>query len=82
MKIIAIYDNPRVADRFTVVLNERRRSAGKWLYTYLGVNECPTDPSYGFSQCGECVLGRHLGKKIKFEDLPEKTQKHVQERLS
>ena len=46
---------------------------------YLGFNECPTHPSMGISQWGECYAnGRSgLGNLIKWSELPEHLQQHV-----
>jgi hypothetical protein len=35
----------------------------------------------GFGQYSTCQLGRHLGKRIDFEDLPEDCQKLVKQDL-
>lgn len=79
----SVYDNGGVtADRYTVVpegagWHPVRNRYGKWQYTALALNDYPTHPTYGFSQCVECVKGRHLGKKIAFASLPENVQKHI-----
>jgi hypothetical protein len=42
----------------------------------LGMSSNPFHPQ-GFGQSCTCVEGRHLGKRIKFSDLPEEVQKCV-----
>jgi len=75
----SIYDSgPGTGDRYTVVL---KPSAG-WVansghHAMLGFNENPTHPQHGVSQFSEGKLGSHLGKPIKFEDLPQDLQRHV-----
>lgn len=80
--ILKIYDNGgETYDRYTIVLQNRRYFNGDWLYQCLGLSEDPTYPQYGFSQWGECIPGRHLGKIIQWKDLPEKVRTHAKERL-
>lgn len=75
-KYLRIYDNRgRSGDRYTVVFT--RMSDG--LCHFLGMSASPFHPQ-GFAQHGEhdIVIDRprysHLGKKIKFADLPEDCQ--------
>ena len=80
--IIAVYDNPEFADRYTVVLDRAGWStSAPNLHPSLGLSENPDSPQ-GFSQFSECFLGDHLGRKIEFEDLPENVREHVRRRLS
>jgi hypothetical protein len=82
MKIIKVYDNGgKTFDRYTVIVNERRLDNGKLLYQCLGLSGDPTHPQ-GFSQWGECLMGKHLGKEIWFNDLPDNIRSHVFERLA
>lgn len=46
----------------------------------LGMNESPYSPQ-GFCQHSYGIPGRHNGKKIEFEDLPDDCQKIVKEEL-
>lgn len=80
--ILKIYDNGgKTVDRYTVVLKDwRNRQDGARLFQCLGLSEEPT-AWYGFSQCGEAIIGRHLGKIIQWKDLPEKVRTHAKERL-
>ena len=78
----AVYDaGPEQNDRYTVVLKPVWE-ANPGHSQCLGFNAQPTHPSYGISQFSECVVGRHLGKKIKFADLPEHLREHVVGRLA
>ena len=83
----------RGADRYTVVyLDEWRHQSsygcgsgdckdcyGPRLYQYLGMNDLPFHPSYGIAQHGECVIGRHLGKRIAFANLPEDCRRAIEQ---
>jgi hypothetical protein len=81
MKIIACYDNGgKTVDRYTVVFNTKHDVQGKY-NECLGLSSNPSDPQ-GFSQFSGCTLGRHLGKKVAFKDLPENIQKHVEVRIA
>lgn len=83
----AVYDSKGDNDRYTVIdlmWCERYPVAGskkKYLYDCLGFNNVPTNPSHGVSQFSSCNMGRHLGKRIKFSQLPRDLQKHVIERF-
>lgn len=47
----------------------------------LGLSDNPRHPQ-GFSQFSVCQEGKHLGKKINFNDLSEHIQKHIISRLT
>lgn len=80
MKIIAVYDNGgKAVDRFTVYFNEDFDYQGK-LKECLAMSNNPSDPQ-GFSQFSGGQLGRHNGKRIKFNDLPQHIQDHVNNRI-
>jgi hypothetical protein len=73
LKIKAIYDNGgETLDQYTVYYNTRYRQ----LYDCRGMSKHPCSPQ-GFGQCSSGKLGRHNGKRINFEDLPEDCQKLV-----
>lgn len=81
MKYLRCYDNGgSTADRYTVVFT-RKRVAGQFMY--LGMSAHPTHPQgigmHGFS---DTHIDRprygHLGKKIRFEDLPRACQRVVE----
>lgn len=67
---IKCYDNGgKTVDRYTVVYLDFPESAPK-TYACIGMNSSPFHPQ-GFCQHGSAMLGRHIGKVIKFEDLPK-----------
>lgn len=82
MKILAIYDNGgETLDRYTVIVDLKVDSQSK-LHECLGLNE----GGDGFSQWSHAhyskgTNNKHLGKRIRFEDLSEATQKHVAGRI-
>lgn len=66
-------------DRYTVIyLDEPER--GRDTFTAVGMSEHPFHPQ-GFGQHCTATSGRHLGKLIAFEDLPEDCQKLVKRDL-
>ena len=84
-RYVRVYDNGGPAtekgtiDRYTVVFSGNYRGRQR-LCRYLGMSGAPFHPQ-GFGQHGESetiidwpTYG-HLGKKIKFQDLPEDCQK-------
>jgi hypothetical protein len=78
IKIKEVYDNEGDSfDRYTIVTNQ---SDGKYSLC-LCLNENPDSPQ-GFSQFSDCISGPHLGKKIKFTDLPSKVRIHAKKRLT
>ncbi len=81
-RIIAVYDNPEFADRYTVVLDRKGWTlSAPNLNPSIGLSGNPDNPQ-GFSNFSECLLGDHLGRKVEFEDLPENVREHVRKRLS
>jgi hypothetical protein len=77
--ILSVHDSgPNTGDRYTVVLNPKAGwEANPGYHNCLGFNSDPTHPAHGISQFSECMRGRHLGKRIKFTDLPKDLQRHV-----
>jgi len=73
---VKCYDNGgKTFDRYTVVyLDDKYKVQGKVWYTMLGMSNNPFE---GFGQHCEGQLGKHLGKKIAFDDLPEDCKKLV-----
>ena len=79
MKIKAIYDNGgETFDRFTVYYTERERNG---FYMGRGMSEHPCHPQ-GFGQCVSGQLGKHNGKRIKFDELPTDCRKLIKSDLS
>jgi hypothetical protein len=78
--IKAIYDNGgETIDRYTVYYSNPK----DWgitrpgIYPCVGMNAAPFHPQ-GFGQHGEGMLGRHNGKRIPFESLPEDCRKLIE----
>lgn len=80
MKITAIYDNGgKTIDRYTVVTDELFNLK---LYTHqFNALGCDDNGGHSFSQWGSAVHGRHLGRRVRFEDLNEATQTHIGRRV-
>lgn len=87
-RYIRCYDNGgRTCDRYTVVFTGRykRRTGGQ--FVYLAMNEQPYHPQ-GFGQHGfsDELIDRpkyaHLGKRIRFEELPTDCQTLVRDRYN
>lgn len=65
---IKVYDaGHRMIDRYTVIFMNEKHENGD--FNYLGMSEHPTHPQ-GVAMHGECKPGRHLGRRIKFDQLP------------
>ena len=74
-KRIKCYDNGgRSCDRYTVAYLDWDMDRG--LYSGVGMSALPFNPQ-GFGQHCTMKLGRHLGKRIMFKDLPPDCQKLV-----
>jgi hypothetical protein len=68
MRNIRIYDNGgKTFDRFTVIY--MGEPEGNGLYGARGMSEHPSHPQ-GFGQYCQAMPGRHLGKRIAFDELP------------
>ena len=78
MGITSIWDNGgKTADRYSVVTKE---PAGGGNFMILGLSDDCYSPG-GVNMFGDGKPGPHLGKKIKFEDLPSRVQACVIARL-
>ena len=78
---IKCYDNGgKTCDRYTVVYLDCPENKPR-TYQCVGMSASPFHPQ-GFGQHSIAMLGRHLGKRIKFEDLPEDCQKLVKQDLT
>lgn len=80
MKKIKIYDSgEKFLDRYTAVyLDQPEHQHGT--FSARGMSEHPFHPQ-GFGQCTIAMPGKHLGKRIKFEELPADCQKLVKQDL-
>jgi hypothetical protein len=73
---IRCYDNGgKTMDRYTVIFMDSPEAlAGH--FACLAMNHEPFHPQ-GFGQHSAAIPGRHLGKRIKFEELPADCQRLV-----
>jgi hypothetical protein len=72
-----IYDNGgKTIDRYTVVFLDQCENKLDRVYACLGMNGVPFHPQ-GFCQHSDAVVGKHLGKRIRFSELPADCQKAV-----
>lgn len=79
LNILGIFYSPKTLDCYTFVLNERD---GQY-YQMLGTS----DTGDGFSQFTSGTFNyhgdnSHLGKQVKWSDLNEELQRHVEGRLA
>lgn len=73
MNKIRIYDNQgKSLDRFTVIYTDEPEGLG--MYSARAMSE---DPFTGFGQMCIASIGKHLGKLISFDDLPEPCKRLV-----
>jgi hypothetical protein len=79
-KTCRIYDaGSAFADRYTIAFKGYRLPMHGMVYPYLASGDAPYHPQ-GFGQHGESEIfmtGKHLGKRISFESLPESVQHFV-----
>lgn len=80
-KVIAVYDNGgKTLDRYTIVTNERYKSrTNPNRYIYNGI--ASSENGLGVFMWTECLIGRHLGKKIQLSDLSEELQVKIKNAL-
>lgn len=77
MKNVKIYDNGgKTFDRYTAIYMNAPECNG--CYEARGMSANPFHPQ-GYGMSCSAVPGKHLGKRIKFEDLPEDCQKLIRE---
>lgn len=78
---IRCYDNGgKTFDRYTVVyMDLPERAAG--MFQAVGMSEHPFHPQ-GFGQHTTAAPGRHLGKRVALDQLPEDCQKLVRQDLT
>lgn len=74
-KVLKIYHNANATiDPYTVIYTDCRE--GERFYSAYALGPYPFHPQ-GFGQHCTAMLGRHLGLRIKFSDLPPDCQKAV-----
>lgn len=81
-RYIRCYDNGTSYDRYTVVFTGKYRESTGGNYWYLGMSENPHHPQgMGYHGSADKSIDRpkyaHLGKRIKFEQLPPDCQKET-----
>lgn len=79
--VCRIYDTGPTGsfDRYTVAFKGYRLAGGGMVYPYLASSDNPFHPQ-GFGQYGESrifLTGRHLGKRVRFEDIPLQVQQFI-----
>ena len=73
---IRCYDNGgKTADRYTVIYMDEPEDSRR-TYACLGMNHEPFHPQ-GICQHGIAMVGKHLGKRIWFAELPADCQSSV-----
>lgn len=79
-KVCRVWDfGDTVADRYTIAFRGYHIAGYGMVYPYLASSENPFHPQ-GFGQHGESrefLKGRHLGKRVEFEYLPEQVQRFI-----
>lgn len=77
LKNVKIYDNGgKTIDRYTAVYMSQPEAYKPGLFFARAMSQHPFDPQ-GFGQFCTAMPGRHLGKRIKFEDCPIDVQKCI-----
>ena len=75
---VRCYDNGgKTCDRFTAVYLDSPESQPGTFYA-LGASERPFHPQ-GFGQHCAAALGRHLGRRVAFSDLPADVQRAIRQ---
>lgn len=79
--ITGIWDNGgKTVDRYTVAFDAAVIEANPGFVGMLSMSSNPTHPQ-GFSMWTEGAPGRHLGRRLKWKDLPLNIQAHVVARM-
>jgi hypothetical protein len=76
---IRIYDKPGATDRYSVVLpgwGEAVRGTGQKHILAVAANP------KAFSEFTTGNEGRHLGRRVRFEDLPQNLRHHIRQRIA
>ena len=80
---VRVYDDGgKTTDRYTVVLDspDWDTSVNKGEKAMIGLSGDPESPQ-GFSQFTSGQEGKHLGKLIEYDSLPEHLRKHIENRI-
>lgn len=76
--VCRIFQQPTVYDNYTIAFKGCRSQRGM-VYPYLGCNDAPFHPQ-GIGYHGESerfLTGKSLGKRVRFESLPEQVQRFI-----
>jgi hypothetical protein len=76
MKTICYDNGGETMDRYCVVYVGKEFMMNDGCFQGVSMNDAPFHPQ-GICQHGACSLGRHLGKRIAFKDLPKDCQEVV-----
>lgn len=79
-KVCRVYDaGPELADRYTIALKGHRLEGWGMVYPYLASGENPFHPQGFGLHCDsrEFLTGRHLGRRVAFDTLPEPVQRFI-----
>ena len=74
-------DGGKSVDRYTVVYMDWPENKPGRFYSCVGMSDAPFHPQ-GVGQHSIATVGRHLGKRIQFEDLPEDCRELVRRDLA
>ena len=83
--VCRIYDTGYAGpfDRYTIAFKGYSLAGGGMVYPYLASSDNPFHPQ-GFGQYGESSIfltGRHLGKRVRFEDIPLAVQRFIENNI-
>ena len=79
--VCRIYDNQgKTLDRYTIAL-KAEASRGVKYWPYLGCNSLPFHSIGYHGESYEFLNGKHLGKRVCFEDCPEQVQQFIMQNL-
>ncbi len=79
-KVCRIFDyGDTVADRYTIAFKGYRFKGYGMIYPYLASGAAPFHPQgFGqYSESKEFLTGKHLGKRVSFDSLPEQVQQFI-----
>lgn len=83
-KVCRIFDNGgETLDQYTIAFKGYRHPRHGMIYPYIASSDNPFHPQ-GFGQHGESrefLTGKHLGKRVAFEDVPERVQRFILENI-
>ena len=78
-KVCRIFDTgpDNGLDRYTVAFKGYRIEGYGMVYPYIGCSEYPFSAIGFYSDSKQFMTGKHLGKRIAFEDCPEDVKKFI-----